>query len=198
MTYSELITPTYMYTQGVVDDNVDAQLLIYAIQTAQDIEIVNLLGQSLYRSLMAQVAVNTYNSTYYSELLSQFVAPALYHYALYHGADVLKFKITNKSILNPTSDHSTATDRNDLIYLKQGFYEKAQRYGQMCIVFLQNNQAQFPELYKITEFGAPLPAPTANFNGVVLREYPLFFGGNGRFYERYGRMTRYGRNQLGY
>ena len=75
MTFSVFITPEYVFKWSQIDDNIDPNLINTYIIKAQDINIQQAIGNSLYVKLMADVAANTLTG-YYKTLVDSFIMRA--------------------------------------------------------------------------------------------------------------------------
>ena len=172
MAFTQLIDIQYLVTRSVVDSNVDTGLINYAIIKAQDIHIQSILGENMYQSVMNQANTNTWNNSDYQLLVQNFIQPALMEWTLYEGLPYIAFKVTNKSVIQETSDHSTASTRDNVEYLRDQFRHSATFYTQRIREQIVNYPGSYPEYYTQIGIERISPRRTTYFSGIGLPRYP--------------------------
>ena len=158
------ISTEYVKERSIVESNVDDKLLEYYIRKAQDIRTQSILGQDLYQSLMNQAGNNNYTSTWYQQLLYNYVQPALLEWTIYESIPYINWKFTNKAIVQQTSDHATGISTGDLKWLKSLQMNDAGFYDQRVREFIINNPGEFPEYYQLNGVEVIPPAQLTGFN----------------------------------
>lgn len=166
--FAQLIDVQYIFNHYAIDDNVDSKLIDPFIITAQDLHIQSILGENLYQSIMNQVASGTFTSSAYQTLLNNYIQPSLMHFAVYEALPFIHFKLTNKSILQMTSDKSVASGLDVAKYLRDNVRNTAEFYNQRIRSHIINNQSQFPEYYSYFGYEQITPRRTTYFSGLYL------------------------------
>lgn len=102
------------------------------IQTAQEKWILPILSSGLYGDMQSEIELylnsGTTMSTVYVDLLNNYVRNCLMHWVLYEMLPFANFKITNINVAKKKSEHSDATDINELSYLRNSIKATAQFY----------------------------------------------------------------------
>lgn len=172
MAYTQLIDVQYLVARSVVDSNVDTGLLNYAIIKAQDMHIQIILGENMYQSVMNQASTSTWNNSNYQLLVQNFIQPALMEWAIYEGLPFLTFKLTNKTVVQQTSDHSTAANISNVDYLRNIYRHTATWYTQRIREQIANNPDSYPEYYTQIGIERISPRRTTYFSGIGLPKTP--------------------------
>jgi hypothetical protein len=171
MAFIEFITTQYIKERSIVESNVDDKLLQYYIRKAQDLHTQIILGQDLYESLMNQAASGTFNSTFYQTLLNNYVQPALLEWTIYESIPFINWKITNKAIVQQTSDHATGVTTGDLKWLKSLQMNDSGFYDQRVREYIINNPGEFLEYYQLNGVERIAPATLTGFNMIYTSKY---------------------------
>ena len=162
-----------------------ADLTPYVLQ-AQDIYMLNYLGQTFYNQLVTQITNGTI-STPNRWLLDNYIGSILCNYAMYHALPFLKYKIFNKSILSPNSENSSAIALDELKFLQTQVREVAESYVDQMQTYLSNNLGQYPAYAssrsidgqapdKKTPYFGGLQTNSQFFNWRKYRNYPYGTG----------------------
>lgn len=178
MSWCAFITPQYIKIRSIVDDNIDDKLLEYYIRKAQDVHTQIILGEDLYNSLMSQASVNSYNTNFYLQLAANYVQPALLEWTIYESLPWINWKITNKAVVQQTSQNAQGIDTGDLKWLRSLQGNNAQFYDQRVREFIINNPAEFPEYYQLNGVERIPPASLTGFNYIYTNKRPR--GARGR------------------
>lgn len=176
MTWIAFIDTQYIKSRSIVEDNVDDKLLEYYIRKAQDIHTQIILGEDLYGSLMTQAATaqvgGQFNSPFYLQLAANYVQPALLEWTIYESIPWINWKITNKAIVQQTSDKATGISTSDLKWLRALQQTNAGFYDQRIREFIINNPAEFPEYYQLNGVERIPPASLTGFNYIYTNKNP--------------------------
>lgn len=143
MATAYFIGAQFLKDTTILDENVDEKYLKVAIKEAQEIHIRGFIGSGLYDELQTQINAGTTTSLNQT-LLNTYIVPALKYWALYDVAPFLKFKFTNKNVVNKTSDNSTAVDLRDFEKTLKWIEDKARYYTDRLIKYLIQNQSSYP------------------------------------------------------
>ena len=177
MPVADLISTEYIKTRGIVDDNVDDKLLVYYIGKAQDTHTQFILGEDLYNKIMNDVVNNTLTG-FYQTLTYNYIQPALMEWTIYESLPWINWKITNKSIVQQTSEKATAIQTSDLKWLKDIQMSAGSFYDQRVREYIINNPAQFPEYYQLNGIERIPPSTDTGHTYIYTSRYPR--GSRGR------------------
>jgi len=137
------ITEAHIKEVSIIDENIDAKLIMNAIREAQDINIHPILGTGLYNELKTQVNAGTVTALNVT-LLDDYIKWALIYWTLYQGVDIFTYKIRNKGIYKQSSENSTSLDLEETRRLMDAFRNKAEWYSERITKYLLENQTSYP------------------------------------------------------
>lgn len=160
-TTAYFVSAQFIKDYTFVDENVDEKYLMVAIKEAQEIYIREYLGTGLYNDLTTNIVANTVSSNYQT-LLNDYIVPALKYWAMYEAAPFLKFKFTNKNVVNKNSDNSSASDIKEFEKVMKWIEDKARFYTERCVRYLLQNQTTYPLYFNP---GTGLDTIFPNMNG---------------------------------
>ena len=157
----------------------------YVLQ-AQDIYILNYLGQTFYNQLKAQITAGTVSPPN-RWLLDNYIGAILCNYAFYHALPFLKYKVFNKSVLSPTGENSPAIGLDELKFLQNQVREVAESYTDQMQIYLANHLSDYPAYGnanstdgqapdKKTPYFSGLQTNSQFFNWRKYRNYPYGTG----------------------
>lgn len=135
-----------------IGDNFNSKTIKYAIKTAQNMHLQDVIGGTLLKKLEDIVednSISTPSFAAYKTLLDDYITEAMVAFALMECVDVTHFKITNKSLTTQSSDNSEAVSFDEFKYSKSSLKNKAEFYGARLKDYLVVNYVLFPEYYSI-------------------------------------------------
>lgn len=138
-----LISEKYLKDFSSFDSNVDTKLTNSSIAYAQELYIMPVLGTDLYNEILTQYSAGTL-STANSNLLNNYIKPALAAYTIYETSDFLVYKFSNKGIMKEKSDTSDPISLSELQHFKGKLLSTAQFYGEKLIKYLMGNTTTYP------------------------------------------------------
>lgn len=168
MAFTQLIDVEYVFIHSTIDKNTDADLIDPNIIVAQDTNIQQIIGYTLYQTLMDMVSSGSIDdpSNYnYKLLLVNYVQPALCHWAVWHSLPSIQYRLTNKSILSKTADNSQATGLAELKYLRENVKHYADFYNQRIRELIINAPQNYPEYFQSVGIDRIRPKRTTYFSG---------------------------------
>lgn len=171
-----------------IHESVSPEDLTPYVLQAQDIYLLNYLGQTFYNQLKAQITAGIISAPNIT-LLNNYIGPILVNYSFYHALPFLAYKVFNKSVLKPNSENAPSVELNEVKFLQAQVREVAESYVDQMQVYLQNNLSDYPAYASAnTQDGQSPDKKTPYFSGVQTNS--KFF--NYRKYENYpyGRGTR--------
>lgn len=146
MAYVNFISVDYIFENTLADRNIDVDIINKVIKKAQDIDIQEQIGATLYNKIMNDIDVNGAPTGLYLTLLEDFIQPlqAMFAYVRLFTADYVK--MSNKGLLKKTPDGAETIDYSLVNSLKKEEMSDAQFYCERMRSFLLTNIQQFPEL----------------------------------------------------
>jgi hypothetical protein len=141
-----LISTAYLKSNSPLNGAVDDNLMRPSIDLAQFKYIKPYLGCALYDKILADVAAQTVTGAY-ATLLDDYIKPALNWWTLFELVTPLTFKLDNSSIVQRTSEDTTAIDGETIGRLKNDYKNNAEAYMRYLMQYICDNSASFPEYY---------------------------------------------------
>src|SRR5438270_113564 len=133
-----IISEKYIKDNSIIDNNVDDKLLTPVIILAQDKHILPLAGTSLWNDMISQIVAGNVSADY-QDLLNNYLQKATLWWTLAEAVLALSYKLTNKNIMQKSSDNSRPASNADLLKLKDQFTENAEYYSERAIRHLRAN-----------------------------------------------------------
>lgn len=161
-TKNPFISVQYLRDNSIINDNVDAKVLLPIIRMAESKYIQQVIGTTLYNKLVTDANSGAISGNY-QILLEDYVIPTLVQYSVYEAVPFLNYKVRNKSISKQQSDDSTAADLSELSYLRDNILNTAEFYSEQLIQYLRTS-GLFPE-YTTWTNGGIAPQIDGYFNG---------------------------------
>ena len=121
---------------------------------------------------MNQAATNTWNNPDYQLLVQNFIQPALMEWAIYEGLPFITFKLTNKTVTQQTSDHSTVAGISNVEWLRDIMRHSATWYTQRIREQIVNYPGSYPEYYTQVGIERISPRRTTYFSGIAVSRFP--------------------------
>ena len=171
-----LVSEQRMKNWTSLDNNIRIDVLTPSILQAQDIFIQDTLGTPFFNRFREGVVANDL-TTDESNLLKEYIGPALMQYALYLIMPNLKYKFVEKGILNGSSEETQATTLDELQYLRETALDTAMFYDQRLKDYLQDYPNMFPIYRTWNQKGMSPNRRTAYFSGLqtdIPRQHDLW------------------------
>lgn len=137
------VTQQFIKDSTPIDGNVDDKYLTIAIEDAQRMHILPILGTALYNEISGQITAGSVTSLNQT-LLNNYIQDALKYWVVYEAIDLFQYKITNKAIMEKSSDNSEPVDQVDVIRLMDRNRDRAQFFSQKITDFLIENILSYP------------------------------------------------------
>lgn len=161
-----------------INENCDSGELRYGIQTAQNLNIQETLGEPLYQKLLDDVSANTITG-YYKLLLDTYVVPATIAWSIYHLTDNYFVKWMNVGLVQNRTEQGNPIDYKTFSYLKNNAKSTAEFYDQNMRRWLCAKSNLYPK-YNVVDIGKIMPERgSANRRSIAMRSgnfYPYWYG----------------------
>lgn len=171
MTKILLISEDYIKTNSGLNDNVWGTYLGPAIREAQDIKLQQILGTTLYQSLLKMVengAIRNSDFEPYKTLLDDFIQVYLMYQTISDLIPIIGVKLTNLGVVVSNDEHTTNLTQGERELVQTYYEQRAEFYGKRLQNYLMENREKYVELNDCTDI-----KPTLN----SVAETGLFLGG---------------------
>lgn len=139
-----LISEEKIKKYTLVNDNVDGQYLQVAIQSAQEIDLNNLIGPVLYEKIINDIKMDTLTAPY-KLLVDEYITPYLCWQVMSTIQVATNYKLTNSGTIQNNDDKKSAVEYNNGRALCEQFAKYANAYATKMKNFLQCNASTYPE-----------------------------------------------------
>ena len=149
MTNILLISEDFIKTNSGLNDNVWGSYLTPAIREAQDIKLQQILGTSLYQSLLDKVADGTIKNIdfkAYKTLLDEYVQIYLMYQTISDLVPFIGVKLTNLGVVISNDEHLTNLSQSERELVQTYYEQRAEFYGKRLQEFLKDNSLVYTEL----------------------------------------------------
>lgn len=149
MTKILLISEDYIKTNSGLNDNVWGSYLTPAIREAQDIKLQQILGSSLYKSLLEKVgngAIRNDDFKPYKTLLDDYVQIYLMYQTISDLVPIIGVKLTNLGVVVSNDEHLTNLSQSERELVQTYYEQRAEFYGKRLQEFLKDNGTDYKEL----------------------------------------------------
>lgn len=185
-----LISEQTLKSNTPINENVDTSELRYCITQAQNLFLLETLGQNFFNKIMELVDTGDIDlaaNIRYKELLNNQIRNMLINYSYYLALDNFFMKFVNIGLQSYQSEQSTPVDFKTFQYMKNLSRDNAQFADSLLRRFLVFNTQFFPEYTQIrnngdliaeygSAFKSPITLPTGLRGGSGSSSLP--FGGN--------------------
>lgn len=142
-----LISEDYIKSNAIIDNNLDGKYLFPAIKSAQDIELMQIMGENLVKALKDMVEDGSIEENEdYRYLLDEYVQPYLLYETLSKVVIPVSYKIANAGVVNVSDDKVFNAEFKTLALLKEYYNNEANVYKQRLQQYLCKNRSLYPEL----------------------------------------------------
>lgn len=134
---------------STLNDNLWGKYLLPAIKTAQEINLMPILGEKLYDKLQILIyerKVEDEENINYKVLLDKFITPYLIYQVLANLIPDISVKLSNAGTITTTDEHIQYLSKGDRDLLQEKYQNTADAYSYKLIDFLKNNSKDFPEI----------------------------------------------------
>jgi len=161
-----LISSDDFKTYSNISGSMDSDKFIQYIAIAQDIHAQRVLGTDLLEKLQSDIAGSTLTGNY-STLVTEWVTPALIHWALMEALPMMTVTVDNGGAFRFAPENATALAKEEVDSLVKQEEAFATYYEKRLIDYLCNNTSLFPEYNTNTDEDVN-PSSSSNFCNWVL------------------------------
>ena len=137
------ITENYLKNNTPITNNVDVTDVMPYVATQSRLRITPILGYYFYEDLLTKYNAQTLNSD--EEDLVEFIQPVVAWYSAEDAVFGLTYQLKNKGIQQQFGDYSNAVSKDEVAFNMDHYHQKAQRFEQDLITWLEANKSKFPE-----------------------------------------------------
>lgn len=173
------ISEELLKNRTAINDNVDSGELRFCIQTAQNLNIQETLGNELFLKIQDDVYNNTITGDY-KNLLDTYIVPATIAWSYYHGLDNFFVKWMNVGLVQNRTEQGGNIDFRAFQFLKNNAKSQAEFYDNNMRRYLCAYASLFPE-YNVVPIGKLLPQRDSAYRssiafGAGRSFYPPWYG----------------------
>lgn len=140
-----LISEKTLKSESYINDNVGSEMIVPAIQSAQDMKLQPLLGCNLYRKLK-QLVLSGEMAEPYLTLMKEYIKPFMIYAVMADIQIPLAFKTrANGAAVQANTEYTYNSDRKDTQMIVNYYEDKMNFYGFRLTDYLKTNSANFPE-----------------------------------------------------
>lgn len=145
MAYALFITRNDIIKNTPLNGSIDADKLLPFVRTAQEKQMLNLLGTVLYYKLQADILAGTPFTGYYEDLMNDHVKPTLIWYSVVEYVPFSQISFKSEGAVKHLSDQSVAPSQKEIDYLKEQARQNADWYATRLQNYLIAYSNQIPE-----------------------------------------------------
>ena len=142
MTNILLISEDKIKTESALNDNVWGKFLLPAIREAQDINLTQIIGQSLLDEIYTRVIANTVTGDY-KTLLEDYIQPYLLYQVQANIIPTLNVKLANIGTVLTGDEHVEKLSKADVDNLMQNIQYRADFYARRLQQYLLDMKEVF-------------------------------------------------------
>lgn len=142
------VSEDFVRSQCVIDDNLSGKYLLPAIREAQEIELQEIVGSTLFTKLKELVSAKTIGDEG-NELYADLLAPVGFYLAYQAAARLpmkVSYKVANKGVVKTSDEKVENATYNEVIATSNYNQAIADSYAHRIQLYLWNNRAKLPEL----------------------------------------------------
>lgn len=129
----------------IIGDNVDSKYLYPALQLAQEISLVEIIGSSLYNRIINDIENNTLTGDY-KALVDDYILPYLEFETVARIGSLLQYKYRNGGVVTNQDEHFSTADKEMILFLFDENKNNASAYANRLKKELITNGCKYPEL----------------------------------------------------
>lgn len=141
-----LIDEQTIKKESIIEKNVDSKILSKVIVNIQELYLKEILGTTLYKSLLEAVNDLMVNSVAlsaeYSTLLNEYVQPYLIHAVCADFIVMNNYKITNKGVMKMNDNAANNATSDDIEYMKNYVDNYVGQYKKNLVDYLKSSNLQ--------------------------------------------------------
>jgi hypothetical protein len=149
MTNILLISEDYIKTNSGLNNNIWGSYLTPSIREAQDINLQQILGSRLYKSLLDKVADGTIRNAVfnpYKTLLDDYIQIYLMYQTISDLVPIIGVKLSNLGVTVSNDEHITNLSQSERELVQTYYGQRAEFYAKRLQVYLKDNCNDFEEL----------------------------------------------------
>ena len=166
-TINRLTTAGQLIDNVPISKTVDQELLKKVIYNQQLTKTQGLLGTKLYDAIIKEAITDANIAGNRKILLDKYLKPALHQYAYRAAVLHLKWRVTDKGILEQSDANAAQADKSSLNHLRASILNDAQFHDNLAVKFICDNAQDFPEYNNFGNDGIN-PSGKPYFSGIVL------------------------------
>lgn len=147
--YIFLTSESDLKKSGIIDRNIDANILKMSMKYIQDEIIDNSIGNCLYerlKELISSGEIELEENSNYKLLLDKYIYDVMVYGVLWNIQAPLNYKTRNKGTIQTSGDNISNADYATMKLVANNYKNMADKYTINMESFLRRNKNSFPEL----------------------------------------------------
>lgn len=140
------ISEKELRSKTLINENVDAAYLNNAIITAQEVDLQQIIGTSLFNSLIAQIKAGQMKGPEYEKLMDQYISPYLINDVMAAITLPLHYKLRNSGVVTNNDTHYQSATLNEVTYVEQHYINLATFHANRMKEYIIKNKEVFDEI----------------------------------------------------
>lgn len=178
MTDVYFISEELLKNRTSINDNVVSGELRFCIQTAQNLNIQETLGQKLFEEILNEVSGGTI-AGHNKFLLDNYIVPTTIAWSYYHGLDNFFVKWMNVGLVQNRTEQGSNIDFRTFKFLKDNAKSTAEFYDSNMRRYLCAYASNYPA-YNTVEIGKVLPQRDSAYRNSIAvgstKPWPSWYG----------------------
>lgn len=134
---------------GLVDRNIDGNILLTAMQYTQDEIVKNCIGKCLFAKLISLIAtgeIDLPENAKYKYLLDEFIFNIMLYGVMAYIQVPLSLKTRNKGNISTGGEYISNSSYGNIRYVQNEYQNRADKYNIELSRYLCENYSDYPEL----------------------------------------------------
>ena len=145
-----LVSEDYLKSNSIVDWNLAGRYILTALQTAQEIDLREIIGGCLLDALKRMISENDLD-TDYEDLLDIYIQPYLAMQTLQEVIIPVSYKVSNFGTLRSEDEKAGNVNNAEVNLVREYYQNKANVYKKRLQEYLCKNKTKYPELQNCCE-----------------------------------------------
>lgn len=145
-----LISEKTIKKYTLINDNIDGEYLLPAIQMSQDVDLDTTIGTKLNKKIQDLVLTNEINTeanVHYKKLLEEYITPYLCWLVMANVQVAVNYKFTNSGMVENYDENKQRLGYQDSKALSVQYDKYATAYGAKLKDYLIDNSNLYPEYF---------------------------------------------------
>lgn len=140
-----IIDPKVLKENTVIDQNTAGEFILPSVRLAQEIDLVEIIGECLYSEIVRQISEGAVKPEY-KELIDNYIIPFLEYASLVRLIPMVQYKVCNAGVVTTNDEHITNETYANTRLLQDEYNNIRNTYKKRLQDFLKKHRVEYPEL----------------------------------------------------